>query len=270
MPEADSFLQAIIDNPDDDAPRLIYADWLDEHGDPERAEFIRLQCARAARKPALGPEMSRDQHALLRREDQLLDRHASTWQRPFAAGPSLSLIFDRGFIESVVAEAHMFVEIAAELFRRHPVRHVRLTWRPDDPTYERGRYMQTIAGLQQLARLRSLDLKETHIGSDGVRALAVSEYLGNLFSIDLSNNGIGRAGIRALVEAPWLANVTLLNLSGNEIDPPAARALAAGLEALERNGQLRLEEVYLLLNPLGQAGRRAVHDSGTLSPIAKL
>lgn len=38
------FLRAILAVPDDDAPRLIYADWLDENGQPERAEFIRVQC----------------------------------------------------------------------------------------------------------------------------------------------------------------------------------------------------------------------------------
>ena len=37
------FLQAIADAPDDDAPRLIFADWLEERGDP-RCELIRLQC----------------------------------------------------------------------------------------------------------------------------------------------------------------------------------------------------------------------------------
>lgn len=31
--------------PDDDAPRLIYADWLQENGDEPRAEFIRAQIA---------------------------------------------------------------------------------------------------------------------------------------------------------------------------------------------------------------------------------
>jgi uncharacterized protein (TIGR02996 family) len=39
-----TFLQAIIANPVDDAPRRAYADWLERHGDPERAEFIRVQC----------------------------------------------------------------------------------------------------------------------------------------------------------------------------------------------------------------------------------
>jgi uncharacterized protein (TIGR02996 family) len=37
----EDFLQAIIDAPEDDAPRLVYADWLEDNGQPERAEFIR-------------------------------------------------------------------------------------------------------------------------------------------------------------------------------------------------------------------------------------
>jgi len=36
-----SLLDAVLENPDDDLPRLVYADYLDEHGDPKRAEFIR-------------------------------------------------------------------------------------------------------------------------------------------------------------------------------------------------------------------------------------
>jgi uncharacterized protein (TIGR02996 family) len=41
----DAFLKAILADPNDDAPRLIYADWLDEQGRHERAEFIRVQVA---------------------------------------------------------------------------------------------------------------------------------------------------------------------------------------------------------------------------------
>jgi uncharacterized protein (TIGR02996 family) len=43
-----AFLAAIIERPDDDVPRLVFADWLDEHGQPERAEFIRVQVELAA------------------------------------------------------------------------------------------------------------------------------------------------------------------------------------------------------------------------------
>lgn len=45
MSDEPALLAAIRAHPDEDTPRLIYADWLDENGQPERAEFIRLQCA---------------------------------------------------------------------------------------------------------------------------------------------------------------------------------------------------------------------------------
>jgi uncharacterized protein (TIGR02996 family) len=43
----DALSAAILENPDDDAPRLVYADWLEEHGDAAaraRGEYIRLGC----------------------------------------------------------------------------------------------------------------------------------------------------------------------------------------------------------------------------------
>lgn len=39
-----SLLSAIIADPDNDLPRLIAADWWQERGEEERAEFVRLQC----------------------------------------------------------------------------------------------------------------------------------------------------------------------------------------------------------------------------------
>src|SRR5437667_9156811 len=39
----DAFLRTILEQPDADGPRLVFADWLEEHGDPH-AELIRLQC----------------------------------------------------------------------------------------------------------------------------------------------------------------------------------------------------------------------------------
>ena len=46
-PEWDAFRSAIVAEPDDDTSRLVAADWLDEHGDPDRAAFIRIQVALA-------------------------------------------------------------------------------------------------------------------------------------------------------------------------------------------------------------------------------
>ena len=39
----EAFLSDILASPEDDAPRLVYADWLSENGDEPRAEFIRAQ-----------------------------------------------------------------------------------------------------------------------------------------------------------------------------------------------------------------------------------
>ncbi len=43
MTDQKALLAAILAARDEDTPRVVYADWLDENGDPARAEFIRVQ-----------------------------------------------------------------------------------------------------------------------------------------------------------------------------------------------------------------------------------
>jgi uncharacterized protein (TIGR02996 family) len=42
--DEEGLLRTVIEDPDDDTPRLVYADYLEEHGQPDRAAFIRVQC----------------------------------------------------------------------------------------------------------------------------------------------------------------------------------------------------------------------------------
>jgi len=51
MTDGEALYRAVLESPDDDAPRLVWADWLEENGDPERAEFVRLQCRWAILEP---------------------------------------------------------------------------------------------------------------------------------------------------------------------------------------------------------------------------
>jgi uncharacterized protein (TIGR02996 family) len=44
MNERDAFVRGIAADLYDDAPRLAFADWLDEHREHDRAEFVRVQC----------------------------------------------------------------------------------------------------------------------------------------------------------------------------------------------------------------------------------
>lgn len=51
MSDRDALLAAILSDPADDLPRLIYADWLNENGESERAEFVRVQVESSRCKP---------------------------------------------------------------------------------------------------------------------------------------------------------------------------------------------------------------------------
>jgi uncharacterized protein (TIGR02996 family) len=75
MNDGEALFQAILEDPEDTGLRLVYADWLEEHGDADRAEFIRVQCRLE--------EMAEDDEAwpeLEAREQYLLRQHAKGWQ----------------------------------------------------------------------------------------------------------------------------------------------------------------------------------------------
>src|SRR5262249_34738940 len=84
-----AFLAAIRENAEDDATRLVYADWLDEHGQPgnaERAELIRVQCA-LARLPPDDPGAA----SLLRREEELLAQCGPALRAALEAHPGVQI-----------------------------------------------------------------------------------------------------------------------------------------------------------------------------------
>jgi uncharacterized protein (TIGR02996 family) len=82
-----ALLAAIADAPDDDAPRLVYADAIAEAGDVARAELIHLQLARARTgTPPSAHELA------------LVAAHGKSWIVPIA--PVLEdWTFERGFLE---------------------------------------------------------------------------------------------------------------------------------------------------------------------------
>jgi uncharacterized protein (TIGR02996 family) len=115
MSTSDAFLRAMIEDPEDDATRLVYADWLDEHGEPERAEFIRLSCRSGS--PA-------DEAKALR----LLAPHFEEWAGGLTYGR-----FHRGFVEELYWwHPWGLVERIEEAFAGHPIRDVEVNGQPDD------------------------------------------------------------------------------------------------------------------------------------------
>src|SRR5262249_7676147 len=77
-----AFLADVAEHPDDDAPRLVYADWLEDNGDPDRAEFIRVQVELARPRLRGGSKRRRE---LQKREKNLFDEHGTRWKEAVGA-----------------------------------------------------------------------------------------------------------------------------------------------------------------------------------------
>src|SRR5829696_3648603 len=97
MSERDLLLKAVCENPDDDTPRLVFADWLQEHDEEERAEFIRLQ----VRHAELLRHAVQDADGLARRARELWLQHGERWRAelPVVSGLTWHDAFFRGFVE---------------------------------------------------------------------------------------------------------------------------------------------------------------------------
>jgi uncharacterized protein (TIGR02996 family) len=137
--DATALVRAVLESPADDAPRLVFADYLEEQGDPVRAEFIRLQIA-GAQEPCVdsgihpgdrcddpncrGCRQFRDRAAELLRSPGFGEGIWGGWDAPVAG-----VWFERGFVEEVSVVAERFVETAGRLFALHPIRAVRLSGR---------------------------------------------------------------------------------------------------------------------------------------------
>jgi uncharacterized protein (TIGR02996 family) len=96
-----ALLAAVFADPESDAPRLVYADWLDEHGyeaGRARAEFIRLQI----RLAQLG-EWHPSAPAIWDRSLALYDSHGKAWvaepECPQIRMRYLGGCFERGFLD---------------------------------------------------------------------------------------------------------------------------------------------------------------------------
>lgn len=93
-----ALIEAIRAAPDDDEPRLVYADWV-ARTDPARGELIALQIrvARATTDDVIVPEHAR----MTARIRALLREHAARWTAPLRAIADATYTFRRGFVEHV-------------------------------------------------------------------------------------------------------------------------------------------------------------------------
>jgi uncharacterized protein (TIGR02996 family) len=277
-----AFLRSILADPEDDAPRLVFADWLDEHGDADRAEFIRLQ-VRLARIDRVNPDFLQ----LAERAEELKRIHHVEWVNQLPQFPEVNWeVFERGFISAVKFDSpDAFFASARDVFQAAPIREIRLHrfyW----PAATK------LAGSKFIRGVRVLDLNDgNRIGNQGLEALMRSPQFAGLRSLKVGRNSLGSAGARSVADSSYVRGLRVLKMERNDMYDDGLRYLAAsrglaGLETLDLDrtrtgddgvnalagskylGSLRT--LYLSYNLITDVGLTALARSETVTELQDL
>lgn len=119
-----AFIADIIENPEDDATRLIFADWLQDHGEPHAARFIRGQIAGEV------ASLPWSWSAKVRHTLRGTSGNGHIESRPGVATwvwNDTIVTYRRGFVHTVHCPTATWLQHRVELVRSHPVQRVELT-----------------------------------------------------------------------------------------------------------------------------------------------
>jgi uncharacterized protein (TIGR02996 family) len=268
MNDQDAFLAAIHDAPDDDAPRLIFADWLDEHGESDRAEFIRLQ---------VEMRREREQNAQLTpRLEELFLRSKECFRRPWAEagrklGAAAIAAYSRGFPDALAMPAKDFVKqgramsnwlgpqtrvkfwncrkamaAVADSPSLQFVSKLEFSCQSDRDVFEDA---DVVAFLKSpyLFRMKRLCLNsQSRLTVKVGYALAAAKSLTALTYIQLGGIQLHDEGIEQIANAPHLATLELLAIFDTGFGARGARSLVAS--PYLKN----LKELQIYGNPIGE------------------
>ena len=231
MSDRDALYRSILAHPNDDTPRLVYADWLQENGRTEEAEFIRVECRLEASEP--------DDADLLDRQEEL-----RLWLKTHVPGPKLRLPAGlkvesgagwwnqtrRGFPRFLEFEGYgktglkPIRALAAALpkaFAMLPTRWLVI----------RFTTVEQLAELLKQPVVTGLDLLTIQFGAseeprdEVCRLIADCPHLRNLHGLSLGFL-FGAAGAEALARSDFLGGIRLLTLEPAALTPAAIRACA--------------------------------------------
>jgi uncharacterized protein (TIGR02996 family) len=250
-------LRAIVEDPDADDLRLIYADWLHDHGDAARAEFIRVQ-VRLATMDSTDPERC----DIERRVAELLGANRRRWWAEVPGGLDLDhtrVEFRRGFPQEFwVTSLDPFWDVAEAVSTGTPLARLELSQATEN--------LPRIAACPALASVRRLAISGNYVRLAHVTTLLESPYLSrvqdlqvgcsepgdtvaslvaswpgatSLRKLTLYPDTMPAAGVATLLAAPALRNLRELGLNGTGIDTDGVRALVSV------NSPPPLEELFL-------------------------
>ena len=277
--QAQAFLDSIFETPEDDTVRMVYADWLEENGQPERAEFIRLQ-VEAARLPE-----GAAQAALEAQAKRVADEHEPDWLAGTGLPPAV-IRFHRGFPDALdfstadwgvelesgrtpIPEEGLLLPLLTALRSWAELRFVRRLILDDDNGAGAGA-IRVLADAPEYGHLSELFLMRIYLNPADFERLASSKTLTRLrvLSVPRVDNyaaaQVGGTGCAAIAGSPNFAQLEVLAL-------PEAKIGDAGAVALASSPHLsNLFHLDLCHNSVGDAGAFALASSPHLRAVREL
>ncbi|HUR52977.1 MAG TPA: TIGR02996 domain-containing protein [Gemmataceae bacterium] len=231
MDDRHALMTAIVANPDEDTPRLVFADWLQEHGDEQdraRAEPIRLQIEYDPLKVGSAPR-----NKLQRRAVAIQKKHAKHWLGPLwpiiqkGWGDELDGVglFRRGLL--------FWWYVAPKQFLQKSHQKAVREWFPlvginDLTMHTRATQCAGVAASPALAWAPEFAWDEGKIDDAGLSALAASPHFTRLSTFSVDQNVVTDKGLREFADTATMPNLRTFKLwSGNK-----AKYTAAGMLAL--------------------------------------
>ena len=237
MDDEVALLRGILQDPHCDVRRLAYADWLDERGgvaDAARAEFIRLQIARARDAATLAIPLA---------ELRLLNEFEGRWRYglPDAIRERWFVRYECGFPAMLECDAGLLIDawgrgpvlVPVETLTLHvgaaspswlqltppepmfPLRYLRVTCDPPVGS----QLMGVLLRLGQFDRLEELTLRDDFLSDAALDGLGFAAKFPKLKRLSFAGCNLTDDGAEALAEAEWAAPLEHLDLTGNRISP---------------------------------------------------
>jgi uncharacterized protein (TIGR02996 family) len=240
-------LRALVAEPDAEETYQVYADWLEDQGDP-LAELLRVQRRLSARTCR-----DAERRTLELREQELAhgldptgrgrvsdDRLNDDLQRY----PDWSYVVNDGL---VTLRIHRLPPEGAvpvpprewlDRFGYYFLRPEGASWGDKLPLGDRG--LAALLDSPLMERCIGLDFHHSHLGPKRIRILTGSAAASRLLRLVLRGNRIGVGGAVALAESPHFSALLALNVSGNRLTDEGVAALASSANL----AQLRILDLH--------------------------
>lgn len=222
MSDEVALLRAICDHPDDDTPRLVFADWLTEQGGPVNGAW-----ANAIRAQIWDAQGLTD-HPLKGRPLMFHSYYGRYWLFDRIGCDVFGWNdWDRGFPATATRP---FVQLSAawpKVAHRVPVRRIEVY----DVTDSNVAEFVTWPGLRTLRELQISGYWRIPVAPDALALLAGCEALRGLLELDARHIVLNDRALRALLDSPHLMNLKRARLDLYRDSPAVSAAVKARLEA---------------------------------------